>query len=708
MKQLFLMVKDGSIQLLDTPAPTVKDSTVIVETLYSVVSAGTERSLTSFGGKNLLQKAMERPDQVRKVTEKLSTDGIVTTLESAFNRLSEPMPMGYSGVGRVVECGRGVTDVKKGDRVAMVGQAYHSEVNRVGRNLIAPIPEEAGDCREYAFAALAGIALEGIHQAEVTPGETAAVIGMGLLGHITARILDAYGCDVIGYDIADKTLPGTRLKAFIRSDDDSAAEMTRSCTGGRGADRVIITAAADSNAPVDLAAAIARDRGVICMIGVTQMNLDRRPFYERELTFKIARSYGPGRYDPSYEENGVDYPLGYVRFTEGRNVEEFVRLVSGGRLVLSDLITHVFAFEKAGEAYELITANKKKEPYIGVLLQYGENRKKWEPEVCSGSGAGKIRRNKGASGSRISIGLIGAGSFVRSTMLPAMKAMDRFTFRGLATTGGVSAAQTNEMFHFAYMTNDYRRLLGDEDIDLIIVSTRHNSHARFVTEALRAGKHVYCEKPLCLTLKELEEIKSAYRESEGELFCGLNRRHAPMVHRIKDELKTREIPAVYEYLANAGYIPGQHWTQDEAQGGGRIIGEACHFVDVIQYLDGSKLADLKVTYASNPAYPNRDNACITLRFESGAIGNIIYTSMGSKKYPKEQLRVFSGGMVMELDNYLRLTRYGANKTGKTEMRQDKGFAAEYGYMWDVIKQQKSHDIEPVFHCHELLIQESGG
>ena len=708
MKQLFLMVKDGSIQLLDTPAPTVKDSTVIVETLYSVVSAGTERSLTSFGGKNLLQKAMERPDQVKKVTEKLSTDGIVTTLESAFNRLSEPMPMGYSGVGRVVECGRGVTDVKKGDRVAMVGQAYHSEVNRVGRNLIAPIPEEAGDCREYAVAALAGIALEGIHQAEVTPGETAAVIGMGLLGHITARILDAYGCDVIGYDIADKTLPGTRLKAFIRSDDDNAAEMTRSCTGGIGADRVIITAAADSNAPVDLAAAIARDRGVICMIGVTQMNLDRRPFYERELTFKIARSYGPGRYDPSYEENGVDYPLGYVRFTEGRNVGEFVRLVSGGRLVLSDLITHVFAFEKAGEAYELITANKKKEPYIGVLLQYGENRKKWEPEVCSGSPAGKIRRNKGASGSRISIGLIGAGNFVRSTMLPAMKAMDRFIFRGLATTGGVSAAQTNEMFHFAYMTNDYRRLLEDEAIDLIIVSTRHNSHARFVTQALRAGKHVYCEKPLCLTLKELEEIKSAYRESEGELFCGLNRRYAPMVHRIKEELKTREIPAVYEYLANAGYIPEQHWTQDEAQGGGRIIGEACHFVDVIRYLDGSRLADLKVTYASNPAYPKRDNACITLRFESGAIGNIIYTSMGSKKYPKEQLRVFSGGTVMEMDNYVRLTRYGENKTGKTEVRQDKGFAAEYEYIWDVIKKQKSHNILSVFHCHELLIQENGG
>ena len=361
MKQLFLSVSDGSVNVVETPAPTVKENTVIMETLYSVVSAGTERSLTSFGGKNLIQKAMERPDQVKKVTEKMSTDGILTTVEAAFGRLKDPMPMGYTAVGRVVETGRGVTEVKAGDIVAAVGQAYHSEVNRVGKNLVVKVPDEVEDLRQAAFSALGGIALEGIHQAEVIPGETVAVVGLGLLGHITARILDAYGCDVIGFDVADKTLPHTRLKAFINSTDDHGAELARSLTHGRGVDKVIITAAADSNAPIDLAEEITRDRGTICMIGVTRMELDRRPFYQKELSFKIARSYGPGRYDSSYEEDGVDYPIGYVRFTEGRNVEEFLRLLATKRLNITDLITHTLPFSNAAEAYEMITKNPRHE-----------------------------------------------------------------------------------------------------------------------------------------------------------------------------------------------------------------------------------------------------------------------------------------------------------------------------------------------------------
>lgn len=685
MKQLFLIVKDGTIQLLDTPAPVAKDNSVIVETLYSIVSAGTERSLTSFGEKNLIQKAMERPEQVKKVTEKMATDGVLTTIESAFNRLAEPMPMGYSGVGRVVECGRGVTEVAKGDLVAMVGQAYHCEVNRVNQNLIAKLPEQiTEDCQEYAFAALAGIALEGIHQAEVIPGETVAVIGLGLLGHITARILDAYGCDVIGYDVVDKTLKNTRIKVFINSNDDNAAEITRSYTKGRGVDRVIITAATNSNAPMDLAAAILRDRGIICMIGVTQMDIDRRPFYEKELTFKIARSYGPGRYDPSYEESGNDYPIGYVRFTEGRNVEEFVRLVSSGRLKLLDLITHVILFENATEAYELITTNKKKETYIGILLKYSENAQKWESTVKT------IKKVRKTSLSKIRIGLIGAGNFVKNTMLPTMKTMDLYEFRGLATTGGTYAAQANEMFGFDYTTNNYKELLADPDIDLLIVSTQHNSHARFIMEGLNAGKNVYCEKPLCLTLDELDSIQAAYAASEGELFCGLNRRHAPMVQKIKEELKTDKIPAIYDYIANAGYIPESHWSQNEKTGGGRIVGEACHFVDLIQYLDGSRLVDLKITYAENSGYPKKDNAIISLTFESGAVGNIIYTSMGSKKYPKEQLRVFSNGIIVEMDNYVKVTKYGNSKVRKMELKQDKGFANEYRYMHEVIKSGKQN------------------
>lgn len=687
------------MKLIDQPMPTVKENMALVESLYTVVSAGTERGLASFGGKNLIQKALERPDQVKKVMEKLSTDGIVTTIESAFNKLAEPMPMGYSGVGRVIACGKGVTEVQAGDLVAMVGTAYHCEINRVSRTMLTRVPEELTDYRQAAFCALGGIALEGIHQAEVVPGETVAVIGMGLVGQIVCRILNAYGCDVIGYDVVDKTMPGTRLKAFINSGDDNAADMTKALTRGRGVDKVIITAATNSNAPMDLAAAIARDRGIICMIGVTQMNIDRRPYYERELSFRIARSYGAGRYDSTYEQKGIDYPIGYVRFTEGRNIEEFVRLLAQGRISLADIITHEIPFEKAAEAYEMITKNPNHERYIGVLLKYDENDTKWQSRIEN------PKAKRAASGEKIRLGLIGAGNFVRSTMLPIMKETGLFEFRGLATTGGVGGAQTNDGTPFGYTTNNYQELLSDPEIDLIAVSTQHNSHAKFVIEALKAGKNVYCEKPLCLTLDELTAIKEAYEQSEGELFVGLNRRHAPLIQQIKREMKTDQIPAVYDFIGNAGFIPKDHWVHDEAAGGGRILGEACHFVDLIQYLDGSHLEDLTVTAASNNAYPMNDNVLITLRFASGAIGNIVYSSMGSKKYPKEQLRVLSNGSVYEMDNFIRLKKYGSTKSVKEKLKQDKGIHAEYEYICKVLRgQEKNTVIADAFRGQELLIK----
>lgn len=698
MKQLFLAVNDGSMKIIETPAPTVKDNTVITETLYSVVSAGTERSLASFGGKNLIQKAMERPDQVKKVTEKMSTDGILTTIESAFGRLKDPMPMGYTAVGRVTEVGRGVTDIKIGDIVAEVGQAYHSEINRVGKNLVVKVPDELENKQQAAFAALGGIALEGIHQAEVMPGETVAVIGLGLLGHICARILYAYGCDVIGYDIADKFLPATKLKAFINSTDDSAIDITKSLTKGRGVDKVIITAATNSNAPIDLSQQITRDRGIICMVGVTRLNLDRRPFYERELTFKIARSYGPGRYDSSYEEEGFDYPIGYVRFTEGRNVEEFVRLLATKRMDITDLITHVVPFSEAAKAYEMITTNPNHERYIGVLLQYDDNKEKWKSIVQS-TVKSPVKKDK------IGLGLIGAGNFARITMLPAMRDLGLYQFKGLATTGGIAAAQANEVFHFDYTTNDYKKLLNDKDIDLIGISTQHNSHAKFVTEALRAGKSVYCEKPLCLTMDELDQIEQAMRNSKGQLFCGLNRRHASLIAEIKKDMKTQTIPAIYDYIANSGFIPENHWTQDESKGGGRIIGEAIHFIDTIMYLDGSELVKMDVSFAENPAYPKKDNAIIRLKFASGAIGTIIYTSMGSKKFPKEQLRVFSNGTVYEMSNYVGMTKFGSSVKKEIKLKQDKGFRNEYTYIANVMMGKRENTtVADCLKAHRLLFE----
>lgn len=703
MKQLFLSVNNGTVDLMDTPAPTVKENMVIIETLYSVVSAGTERSLTSFGGKNLIQKALERPDQVKKVTEKMSTDGILTTVENAFGRLKEPMPMGYSAVGKIVATGTGVTEVAVGDTVAAVGQAYHSEINRVGKNLVVKVPKEVDDIRQVAFAALGGIALEGIHQAEIIPGETVAVIGMGLLGHIAARILYAYGCDVIGYDVTNKTLPATRLKAFINSTDDNAVDITKSLTQGRGVDKVIITAATDSNAPLELSEEITRDRATICMIGVTKMELDRRSFYQKELNFKMARSYGPGRYHSDYEDAGFDYPIGYIRFTEGRNVEEFVRLLATKRLDLADLITHVISFSDAAKAYDMITNNPSHEKYIGVLLKYEENETKWNNVIRTS--VSTLMHKKTINKSKINLGLIGAGVFARNTMLPSMQSVGLYHFKGLATTGGVASAQANEVFPFEYTTNDYRKLLEDKDIDLIAVSTQHNSHAKFIIESLNAGKNVYVEKPLCLNLNELERIEKAYQSSEAELFCGLNRRHAPLINEIKRDLQTEKIPAIYNYTINAGYIPPEHWTQDEKRGGGRIIGEAVHFVDTIQSLDGSELLELTISFATNLAYAKKDNAIINLRFSSGAIGSIIYTSMGSKKYPKEQLRVFSSGAVYELDNYVGIVKYGSSKKKEIKLKQDKGFDKEYRYIVEVLNGNVKNDgIRDAILGHRMLLE----
>ena len=696
MKQLFLMINDGSVKLIETPLPTIKDNHLLVETLYSAVSAGTERGLTSFGGKNLIQKALERPDQVKKVMEKISTDGVLTTIESAFTRLNEPMPMGYSAVGKVIACGRGVTEVAKGDLVAVAGQAYHSEVNRVNKNLIVKIPKEIADYRQGALCALGGIALQGIHQAQVVPGETVAVVGLGLLGHITARVLDAYGCDVIGYDVKDKSLPGTKLKAFVSSLDENAVEITQSLTKARGVDKVIITASTDSNAPMDLAAAIARDRAIICMIGVTQMNIDRRPYYEKELTFTIARSYGPGRYDANYEEKGVDYPIGHVRFTEGRNLEEFIRLIAGKRADFADLITHEIEFENAAAAYEMITTNKNNENYIGILLKYPPNETKWEGIVHS--------TKRSVNKKQMTVGLIGAGNFSKNTLLPIMKDTGLYHLRALATTGGIGAAQAKHVFPFDYVANDYTKLLADEAIDLIVISTQHNSHADFVVKALEAGKSVYCEKPLCITLEELERVEVAYAAAMGELFCGLNRRHAPLVQQIKKNLSTDKIPAVYDYIANAGFIPENHWTQDEKVGGGRIIGEACHFIDVIQYLDGSELIALNVTFAQNEAFARKDNCLITLQFASGAIANIVYTSMGSKKYPKEQLRVFSNGAICELDNFLKLYQYGSYTSRTIKLRQDKGIQNEYEFIYKVLRGEvRNTAINDAFDNHRMLL-----
>jgi predicted dehydrogenase/threonine dehydrogenase-like Zn-dependent dehydrogenase len=695
MKQLFLKVNDGQIITLETVPPVNKDNHVIVKTLYSAVSSGTEKSLSSFGSKNLIQKAISRPDQVKTVLEKISTDGILTTIEAALNRLNDPLPMGYSGVGRIIAVGKNVTNYKIGDNVSMAGQAYHSEINRVNKNLIAKIPDDVNDLKQYALCALGGIALQGIHQAKVVPGETVAVIGLGLLGHLTARILDAYGCDVVGYDIKNKELEGTKLKGFINSNDPSALQMTLGLTNNIGVDKVIITAATSSNDPMDLSASIARDRAIICMIGVTSMNIERKLYYEKELTFTIARSYGPGRYDDNYEEKGIDYPIGYVRFTEGRNIEEFVRLIYNKRLDLSELITHTFAFEEAEKAYLLIKENK--EDYIGVLLKYDPNESDTKNTI-------NYIEKKSISVDKIRVGMIGAGNFTRATIIPNMKKTGNFDFRALATTGGITTAQTLLNTKFDYVTNDYKELLDDKEIDLIVISTQHNSHSKFVIEALRKDKNVYCEKPLCLTTSELSQIETVFSKSKGNLFVGVNRRYSPMIKEINKAIKYNSAKMI-DIIVNAGHIPSQHWTQNELIGGGRILGEGIHFVDLAQSIDGSAIKKLDIKYLNNQNYPDKDNAIIAIEFESGSIANIIYTSMGNKKYPKEQIKVFSDGKVIEVNNFVKYASFGMINQKKTKIKQDKGILAEYAHIYEVLKKNRdNNNIYEIINNHKKLIE----
>ncbi|MDK2946241.1 MAG: hypothetical protein PWQ85_1017 [Geotoga sp.] len=682
MKQIFLDVKTGKVMLLDVPAPLCKNDGMLVETLYSLVSAGTERMLVDFGKKNLLQKAKERPDQVKKVLDKMSTDGFLTTLKMAFNKLDEPLPLGYSAVGRVIEVGKNCQEFQKGDFVAIAGHANHAEINYVPKNLAVKLPKEFENIKEASFVALGAIAMQGIKQAEVEPGEYVAVIGLGLLGQITSQILNAYGNIVIGIDINDSQyeIGKDYIHYFVNSNDEDAIEKIMNITNGIGVDKIIITAATSSNQPIELSGEIARDRAIISMVGVTQMNIPRRTYYQKELTFRLSRSYGPGRYDENYEEKGIDYPIGYVRWTEKRIMEEFIRLISEKRINMKKLITHEFDISDAEKAYELITENPNKEKYIGVLIKYTEYNDKYNKAI-------NFSKNYKKAKDKIGVGLIGAGNFARGVILPNLMKIKDFELIGLSTSGSVSAGQTIKKYDFKYSTTDYTKLLEDENIDLIIIATPHSTHAKFVVEALDAGKHVYVEKPLAITEEQLEMVKKAYERNNQHLIVGFNRRFSSFSQWVKKELQTDKYTTIIQYTVNAGIIPKEHWINNPEVGGGRIIGEVCHFVDLCQYFTGSKIQSIEKTFISSNSekYLNNDNVSINLKFKNGSIANIIYTSMGTKSYPKENVRIFTNGNVAEIYNFVKAVVYKGNKKKtKKKLEQDKGFISEYEYIRDII------------------------
>jgi len=703
MKQVFMDVKTGTPLILDVPAPSCKKGGVLVETLWSAVSAGTERSLLDFGKKGLLAKVKERPDQAKKVLDKIRTDGALTAIKAAFNKLDEPLPLGYSLVGRVLEVGTNAPEFTPGDIVACAGlTAGHAEVVYVPKNLVVKVPEDFQDLRQAAFVALGAIAMQGVRQASVTLGDSVAVIGLGLVGQLAARILHAGGCRVIGIDLNERTKEDARqyLSAFIKADDESVASKVHTLTG-KGCDAVLITAATSSNQPVELAAELCRDRGTISMVGVTGMDIPRRPFYEKELTFKLSRSYGPGRYDINYEEKGVDYPIGYVKWTEKRNMEEFIRLLHQQKISITGLITHEYSIEKAQDAYGLITENPNKERYVGVLLGYPQRPEKTERTIS-------LHKEKCKVEGKIGVGIIGGGNFVRGTILPNMTKIPDYELIGIATSGSSSSGQVTKKYPFRYATTDYKKLLQDPDIDLIVIATPHNTHAPLAIEALDAGKHVYTEKPLAINMEQLEEVKAAYERNHQHLFVGFNRRYSPFARFLKENLETDKYPCMIQYTVNAGVVPDDHWIQDPEVGGGRVIGEVCHFIDFCLYLTESAPKETKATFLGEPNRTScRDNVNITIQFENGSVANILYTSAGTKSYPKETVTVFCDSKVGTLDNFTKAKIF--SEKGKKTMRkanQEKGFLEEYNLLKKILLSESKEkvDFTEVFMVTESTIR----
>ena len=679
MKQILQNLKDGSTELAEVPCPRLAPGHLLLRTTRTLISAGTERMLVDFGKANPLEKARQQPDKVRQVLEKVKTDGLAPTLAAVRNKLEQPLALGYCHVG-VVEAGEGrgeggQSGFAVGDRVISNGK--HAEMVSVPVNLCARIPDNVSD-EAAAFTVIGAIALQGIRLVAPTLGEAVVVTGLGLIGLLTVQLLRAQGCRVLGIDLDPAKLALARQfgaeTVDLAAGQDPLAVAT-AFSRGRGVDAVIITAATRSNEPVHQAAQMCRQRGRIVLVGVVGLELSRADFYEKELTFQVSCSYGPGRYDPRYEAQGLDYPIGFVRWTEQRNFEAVLDLLAAGRLDVAPLVSHRFALAEAPRAYEVVAGA---EPSLGIILEYpgGETARLLERTVVlgdasrhSGREAGsQAREGKVTATSTPTVSFIGAGNYATGVLIPAFKAAGA-TLRTVASSGGVSGVHAGRKFGFAQTTTDTEALMTDAGTTALVITTRHDSHARWVTRGLAAGKAVFVEKPLCLTLEALAEI-AAVAGASPLLMVGFNRRFAPQVQRIKALLAGVTGPKALVMTVNAGAIPAEHWTQDPAVGGGRIIGEACHFIDLLRFLAGAPIAR---GLAEAMDAPTRDSVSISLRFADGSLGTILYLANGSKAFPKERLEVFAAGRVLQLDNFRKLTGFGWPSFKKLNLwRQDKG------------------------------------
>jgi predicted dehydrogenase len=669
MKQLIQNMRSGDTLISDVPVPVPLAGQALVKVSASLVSAGTERMLVEFAEKSLLGKARSRPDQFKQLLDKVKSDGVIPAIQYAFNRLDQPMPLGYSSAGTIVALGEGMEGFKAGQRVACAGGGYavHAEYNVVPRNLLTLLPDTV-DFESGAFTTLGAIALHGFRLAEPQVGERVAVIGMGLLGLLTAQIAASAGCRVFGIDTNPERTSLAGQFGIAACDRESAVEQGLAFTAQRGFDSVIICADTSSSDPVELAGAIARDRAKVVATGAVGLTLPRKVYFEKELSFINSRSYGPGRYDPSYEENGKDYPIGYVRWTEGRNFEAVVELLADGKLNVKPLITHRFPIEQAPEAYEIITG-KKKVPFLGVILTYDE-----EPAPADR----RIEfRPVNSQPAEVRLGVIGAGLFANATLLPALKKVKDIELVGIASAGGLHAQHSGKKFGFAYAASDENQILEDPRINTVAILTRHDSHADLTLRTLEAGKQVFVEKPMAVNQAQLDAVAGLLEKSKEQLFMvGFNRRFAPLAVELSRFLADRTEPMYVHYRVNAGFIPTKHWVHDPVQGGGRIMGEACHFVDFITFLTGAAPVSVTAHALPDAGKYHGDNVSMTFTFPDGSIGVVDYLANGDKSFPKERVEVFCGERVAVLDDFRSLETVKAGRKSVKKSSQDKGHLAE--------------------------------
>lgn len=656
MKQILQSLKTGQIELAELPVPRVKPGTLLIKTSRTLISLGTERMLLNFGKAGWVDKARQQPDKVKQVVQKVKTDGLMPTVNAVFNKLDQPLALGYSNAGIVLEVGAGVFGFKPGDRV--VSNGNHAEVVCIPANLCARIPDEVDDT-SASFTVVSSIALEGVRLVSPTLGESIAVIGLGLIGLLTCQILKANGCRVIGFDFDRGKVELAReygISAYDISHGNSPVELAMNFSRGYGVDGVIITAATSSNEPIQHAPQMCRKRGRVVLVGVSGLNLSRDDFYKKEISFQVSCSYGPGRYASEYEEKGLDYPIGFVRWTEQRNFEAVLDLMAAGKLRTAELVSHEIPFTDAQKAYEMVAEAR---DILGLILTYDGNVDLSNRSVALCENL----HHRPAACEKAVIGFIGAGNYAGGVLIPAF-AKTGAVLKTIASAGGVTGSHIGSRHGFAISTTDTSRIFNDPEINTVVIATRHSSHARFVIEALKSGRNVFVEKPLCLNFSELEEIKTVWLEASkkhpAHLMVGFNRRFSPLTAAAVENLRAGNAPASIVITVNAGQIPADHWAHDFAASGGRIIGEGCHFIDLIRFMAGSPIENIQTISMQDPLAKERaaDTVSISMTCRNGSIGTLHYFANGSKDFPKERIEVFCGGRILQIDNFKSLHYFG--------------------------------------------------